>query len=240
MKTLAIIPARGGSKGLPRKNVLKLRGKPLVAYPIAAAMASGACDRVFVTTDDAEIADAAREAGADVPFLRPADLAADVTTMEATLQQALEAYEAHTGETFEIVVFLTPTDVFREPEWIAKAVELMKADPALESAFAGRPDFKNYWEPLPDGGWQRVRSYMQVYGQRQERLRNGRVIYREDTGLTCATRASIIRSGRRIGNKVELIPCSHLADLDIHTALDLHLAEATMAWLEQHPNEEVY
>lgn len=234
MKTVAIIPARGGSKGLPDKNIRPLLGIPLIAYPVKAALDSGAIDRVFVTTDSEAIAEAARAAGAEVPFLRPADLAEDATTMEATLQQALAAFEAHTGERFDIAVFLTPTDVFRKPEWIAQAVDILKNRPEVESVFTAQSTFKNFWEPLPEGGYQRLRTYMQIYGQRQERFRNGRVIFREDTGRCCASRASLLRAGRRIGDRVEIISTDETVnDLDIHTEFDFFLCEQAMKWMKE-------
>ena len=223
--TLAIIPARGGSKGLKNKNIRDLNGLPLIAYSIDSARRSKVIDRIFVSTDSPDIAEIARRHGAEVPFLRPTPFAQDETTIEATLQQALAEFEAWSNCTFEIGVFLTPTDIFRRPEWISEAVSILRARPEIDSVFTGSPTFKNYWEALPAGGFQRVRTYMQIYGQRQERLRNGRVIIREDTGLTCASRAHLWRSGRRIGDSVEIIMTDDPAtDLDIHTEFDLFLA----------------
>lgn len=235
MKKIAIIPARGGSKGLPGKNIRLLRGKPLISYAIQAALQSGAVDHVVVSTDDEAIARVAREWGAEVPYLRPAELAQDETTMEDTLKQALEQYEAHSGISFDICVFITPTDVFRRAEWIAEAVSILERRPDVDSAFAGHMTFKNFWEALPSGGYQRVRSYMQVYGQRQERIRNGRVLFREDTGVACASRSWLWRQGRRIGDKVEIVVNQDSAtDIDIHSEFDLFLAEQVMIWRETH------
>lgn len=238
MKTIAIIPARGGSKGLPGKNIQNLGGKPLIAYSIEAAQASGVIDRIVVSTDSEEIAAVARSIGAEVPFLRPADMAQDQTTMEATLQQALLQFEEESGEQFDITVFLTPTDIFRKAEWISEAVTILKERPDVESAFAGHTTFKNFWEALPEGGYQRLRPYMQIYGQRQERIRNKRVIYREDTGLACASRAWLWREGRRIGDKVEIIPNDDPAtDVDIHTEFELFLAEHILQWRAEHDKD---
>ena len=78
-EVICLIPARGGSKGLPRKNILDLAGKPLIAHSIDVALATPSIKRVFVSTDDEEIAETAREYGAEVPFLRPSDLASDLT-----------------------------------------------------------------------------------------------------------------------------------------------------------------
>ena len=93
MKTIAIIMARGGSKGLPRKNVKLLAGKPLIAHTIEHAKASGVCDDVIVTTEDDEIAKISEKYGAKVPFKRPAELADDITPPEPVIKHALLEYE---------------------------------------------------------------------------------------------------------------------------------------------------
>ena len=88
---LAVIPARGGSKRIPRKNVKPFAGKPMIAYAIHAAASSGLFDRIVVSTDDAEIADAARAAGAELPFQRPAELADDLTPTVPVVAHAIRA-----------------------------------------------------------------------------------------------------------------------------------------------------
>jgi len=234
MSVLCIIPARGGSKGLPRKNILRLAGHPLVAYPIAAAQKSGVCDSVFVTTDDEEVATIARQRGAEVPFLRPVELAQDLSTTEETLKTALLAYEAYTGRHFDICVFLTPTDVFRRPEWIATAVESLKRDPELESTFSVNPTHKNYWHRNINGEWERILPWMREYSSRQVREK----IYREDTGLACASRAQLWREGRRIGDRIEMLINDHTeSSLDIHTAFDWFLVEQAIVYLRAHHPE---
>lgn len=236
MKTICIIPARGGSKGLTRKNIQLLAGKPLVSWPVKAALESGVIDTIFVTTDDQEIANCAIEAGAEVPFLRPENLAKDDTTTESSLKQALESYEHYTGEVFDICVFLTCTDIFRQPEWIVEAVNLLKFKPKVESVFSGNGTHKNFWEQGENGGWERVLPWMREYSNRQIR----RKIYREDTGLACASRASLWREGRRIGDQVEIIE-NDLSEtsIDIHTAFDLFLAEQSIRYLKEHHPERV-
>ena len=191
MNVLAIITARGGSKGLPRKNVRLLAGHPLIAYPIAAAQASGVCDNIFLTTDDKEIAVAGRRYGADVPFLRPANLAEDLTTTEDTLRHALAAYEAHSGIEFDICVFITATDIFRQPTWLEEAVKTLKDSPNLESVFSGYATHKNYWHRTEAGNYERVLPSMWEYSSRQIR----KAIWREDTGLACASRVHLWRKG---------------------------------------------
>lgn len=222
---ICVVCARGGSKGLPRKNVQMFDGLPLVARPIRHAIESGVIGTVILTTDDEEIAAAGRAAGAVVPFLRPADIAGDLATTEATLKHALVTYEEMIGRKFEIAVFLTPTDIFRDVAWVRAAVETLKARPELESVFAGMRTHKNFWERQEDGSWLRLRPWMAIYGSRQVR----RAVVREDTGLACASRASLWREGRRIGDRVEIIENDDdLTSIDIHTIEDLKLAEAAL------------
>jgi CMP-N-acetylneuraminic acid synthetase len=222
---VCIIPARGGSKGLPRKNIRLLDGEPLIARPIRHALACGVIGTVLVTTDDEEIAQAARAAGAIVPFLRPANLAQDLTTTEDTLKHALLTYEEMVGRQFEIAVFLAATDIFREPAWIRIAVEMLRARPELESVFSGHRTHKNFWERQEDGSWVRLRPWMAVYSSRQVR----HAVVREDTGLACASRASLWREGRRIGDQVEVvINDDDFTGLDIHHEQDLRLVQEAL------------
>lgn len=118
---IAIIPARGGSKGLPRKNILKLGGKPLIAWTIHAALESGTVDRVVVSTDDEEIAEVSQREGAEVPFLRPAHLATETAKSVDVMRNMLEAFPHH-----ETAILLQPTSPFRTGRDIDKAIDLFK------------------------------------------------------------------------------------------------------------------
>src|ERR671935_3179198 len=103
-RVLAVVPARGGSKGLPRKNLRLLAGKPLVAHAVAAGLAAELVERVVCSTDDPEIAEAARRAGAEVPFLRPAELAQDTSEDWPVFAHALGWLEQHEGWVPDLVV----------------------------------------------------------------------------------------------------------------------------------------
>lgn len=112
-RVLAIVPARKGSKGLPLKNVRPFAGKPLLAWPIAAALASAHVDRVIISTDDQGFADIAMAHGADAPFLRPAELASDMAPSLGFVLHALDVLEAG-GEVYDYVVLLEPTSPLTE------------------------------------------------------------------------------------------------------------------------------
>lgn len=124
MKILAIIPARGGSKGIKNKNLATLGGRPLIAYTISAAHESGSLDRTIVTTDSAEIAEASRSLGAEVPFLRPAELAQDNTPGIDPILHALQWLEEQQGYRPDFVICLQPTSPFRTADDIDVAAKL--------------------------------------------------------------------------------------------------------------------
>lgn len=122
---LAIIPARGGSKRLPRKNVLDLAGKPLIAWTIEAALGCSFLDEIMITTDDDDIADVAKKYGANVPFLRPAELASDTATSFDVINHAVGYYKSKLGKEFDFVVLLQPTSPLRNARNISDAIELL-------------------------------------------------------------------------------------------------------------------
>lgn len=122
MTILCVIGARGGSEGLPGKNIRPLRGKPLIAWSIEQARATPEIDRVVVSTDSPAIADAARKAGADVPFMRPAELAGSTVGKFQVWQHALSACSAHYAEAYEAFVDLDCTNPLRESKDISAAI----------------------------------------------------------------------------------------------------------------------
>lgn len=132
-EVLALIPARGGSKGLPRKNVLPLAGRPLIAYSIEGAHASQLITRTVVSTDDEEIAEIARAHAAEVPFMRPAELARDESTDVEVFRHALEWLRDEEGYGPELVVHLRPTNPLRRPEVIDDAIRRMLDEPLADA-----------------------------------------------------------------------------------------------------------
>lgn len=124
-KILGIITARGGSKGIPGKNIKPLLGKPLIAYTIEAAKKSGVLDRIILTTDDEEIARVAKNYGCEVPFMRPAELAKDDTPTLPVLAHALNWLKTNDSYEPEAVMILQPTSPLRQHFHIKEATELM-------------------------------------------------------------------------------------------------------------------
>ena len=122
-KVLAIIPARGGSKGIPHKNIISLCGKPLIAYTIEAANQSTYIDTVIVSTDDVDIQRIREQSGALVPFLREAKIASDEATTISVVVDAVKRLEVN-GEKFDVVILLQPTSPLRTAEEIDVAIDI--------------------------------------------------------------------------------------------------------------------
>ena len=122
---LAIIPARGGSKRLPRKNILNLAGKPLIAWSIEAGFKSKYIDETMVTTDDKEISEISKRFGASVPFIRPEKLADDFATRPEVIKHTIEYYQNKLQKKFDYLVFLQPTSPLRDESDIDSAIEYM-------------------------------------------------------------------------------------------------------------------
>ena len=124
-KSIAIIPARSGSKGLPRKNVLELKGKPLLGYSIEAAIESGVFDEVMVSTDSKLYSEIARKFGASVPFLRDESLSLDTTSVWDVVRDIIKKYDDF-GKRFDMFCLLQPTSPLRKPEDIRNAYNILR------------------------------------------------------------------------------------------------------------------
>lgn len=133
MRVIAIVPARGGSKGIPRKNLVLLQGRPLIAHSIEHARRSASVQRVIVSSEDPEILAVAREWGAETPFVRPADLAEDHVLDLPVFDHALRFLKEKEGYEADLVVHLRPTAPYRRPEWIDDAVQRLAASPQADS-----------------------------------------------------------------------------------------------------------
>ena len=153
-RVLAVIPARGGSKGLPGKNVRPMWGLPLIAHSIRAAALTPEVTRCVVTTDSAEIAEVVRIHGGEAPFLRPAELAADDTPMAPVVRHALEWVEGDEAAAYDAVLLLDPTSPARVPSQLAEAVRRLATTPALDGVISvSEPTFNPVWVGVrPDEG----------------------------------------------------------------------------------------
>ena len=155
VEVLAIIPARGGSKSIPHKNIRSLGGHPLIAYSIAAGLAARSITRLIVSTDDDAIARVALEYGAGVPFMRPAEHSQDKTPDLPVFKHALEWFKEHESYQPDIVLQLRPTSPFRRVRQIDDSVRLLIEHPDADAVRTVCEPFQNpfkMWR-IADNGW---------------------------------------------------------------------------------------
>ena len=219
MKILTIIPARGGSKGIPKKNIRSFNGHPLIAWSIGQSLASKHIDRTIVSTDDPEIKEIALKYGAEVPFLRPAELARDDSPTEPSLLHVLEELKKE-GYEPDAVVLLQPTSPIRLDGTLDQAIEKFQKEKcdSLLSVFAVH---HLYWknadsaEPL----------YDHMNRPRHQDMKEEDQIYAE-TGSIYVTKASVLRKEKnRLAGKIGMLPTKREESIDIDTEEDFVMAE---------------
>lgn len=222
---LALITARGGSKGIPRKNIVPLAGKPLIAWTIEAARQSPSVDRVVVSTDDPEIAEISRAFGAEAPFLRPAELAQNDSPHIDTIIHGVKWMEERQGYTPDYVLLLQPTSPLRTSDDIEAAVALAvgkqadavvsvclsPAHPYLMRRVEADGKLKEY-EPRPPGYLRR-----QVLPP----------VYVENGAIYLVDREVLVRDRSWYSNKTYAYIMPAERSIDVDTMWDLKLA----AWL---------
>ncbi len=153
---LAVIPARGGSKGIPRKNIKKFAGYPLIAYSIQAALNSKYVTRTIVSTDDLEIADVARSFGAEIPFLRPEEFAQDTTLDFPVFENLLEILAEKENYVPDFVIQLRPTSPIRPVDLVDDAIDIILGDSEIDSVRGVVPSGQNpykMWKIDTENGW---------------------------------------------------------------------------------------
>ncbi|MEK9174760.1 MAG: acylneuraminate cytidylyltransferase family protein [Patescibacteria group bacterium] len=230
MKILGVITARGGSKGIPRKNIKDLCGQPLIAYTIKAAQESGIFDRIVLSTDDAEIAEVARKYSVEVPFIRPAELAQDATPHLPVMQHAVKWLAENENYNPDLVAILQPTAPLRQSQHLKEALDLMlklKADSVVGvTEIPGH--FSPYWavtydennfgklftgEPIRDRIPRRQSFPKKTYSN------NGALYVFKPGLLFDAERPSFY------GEKVAIYPMAEKYSINIDSLEDWYLAE---------------
>lgn len=224
---LGLVPARGGSKGVPGKNIRRLAGRPLLEYTAAAARESGVLDRVVLSTDAEAIAAAGAAAGLDVPFLRPAALSGDETPMLPVLTHALRTLD-EAGWRAEIVVLLQPTSPLRRPEHIRDAVRLLRdtgADSVVTVVEVPRHLSPDYVMRIDDGA---LRPFL-AEGARIARRQDARPAYSRDGTVYACWRATIERFGNIYGERCHPMVLAPSESLSIDSMADWDEAERRIA-----------
>ena len=222
-KVLALIPARGGSKGLPGKNVRLLGGKPLLAWSVQAAKASKYVDRIVLSSDDAEIMAVARAAGCDVPFTRPADFATDSAGVQDVVIHALDSL----GEAFDYVVLLQPTSPLRSAADMDACIEACVAAGAPSCVSVTRPAKSPYWMFFldEDGTGHPVLGDDNT-GKRRQELRQAYVL----NGAVYVVEVARFRESLTfVGPQTRFHVMPEERSCDIDTLLDFSVAETLVA-----------
>lgn len=228
MIVLAVVPARGGSKGIPNKNLVPLAGRPLLAYTATAALASRRLARVVLSTDSPTIAEAGRALGLDVPFLRPAALAADAAPMLPVLQHAVETLAA-SGFAADAVVLLQPTSPLRRAEHIDAAIDLLESSGA--DSVVSVIEVPHQYNPLSvmtlDAG--RLRPYATPETATVARRQDKPLVYARNGPAVLAVRTAVILGGSLYGSDTRPLVMSPRDSLDIDEVWDLELAEILLS-----------
>jgi CMP-N,N'-diacetyllegionaminic acid synthase len=220
---LGLVPARGGSKGLPDKNIRPLAGRPLVGYAAEAARGSGVIDRLVLSTDSEAIAAAGRAAGLDVPFMRPSELAGDETPMFAVIEHALAALGS-SGWQAEMVVLLQPTSPLRTARHIRDAVTLLRdtdADSVVTVVEVPRHLSPDYVMRIEDG----VLKPFLPDGDRVTRRQDARPAYAREGTVYACWRRTIETFGNIYGQDCRPLLVDASESLSIDSAADWDAAE---------------
>lgn len=224
---LCLIPARGGSKSIPRKNLQLLAGHPLVAYSIATALASRTITRTIVSTDDPEIAAVARRHGAETPFLRPEALAQDDTPDLPVFDHALQWLEEHDRYRPELIVHLRPTSPLRRARQVDRAVEQLRAHPEADAVRAVAPPVQNPFKmwTVGDDGFLRPLLH-QPFDEPYNMPRQALPPVLWQTGYVDVTRRRTLLEQRSMTGRRILPLVTDSADwIDIDTRASLELAD---------------
>ena len=229
MYVLGLIPARGGSKGIPRKNLAPLLGKPLIAWTAAAALASRRLDKVVVSTDDDEIAAVARQCGLEVPFMRPESMARDRSGALEVIAHAWREIERGAAAKVDAVVYLQPTSPLRTAAHIDRAVEIYVEKSADTVVSVCRVPHN-----LTPGSQFSVAADGRVAGafansllRRQDKLEN---FARNGPAVLVVSRACVLERQALYGERTFAFEMTARESMDIDAPEDLALAEAWLSW----------
>lgn len=221
---VAVIHARGGSVRVPLKNIRPLCGRPLIAWSIKAALAS-CCDRVIVSTDHEQIASIARECGADVPFVRPADISRDVAS-ELVTQHAIEFHERERGAEVDIAFTIQPTTPFLTAADIDATISMLRNNRELDSVFTAGPIHERPEWMFHRDEMGRARKYIAGVIQGDSGVSQALPELWHPNGGGYATRREVLFADNIIvGRSAGIHRMSDLASVDIDNEIDFLIAE---------------
>ena len=220
MNTVAIIPARGGSKGIPRKNIKELCGKPLITYIIETALRVEELDRVIVSTEDKEIAEVAKKCGAEVPFMRPEELARDETPTLPVLQHAVKYLEEKENYKPDIVVLLYATSPLLKHERVSEGIKMLR-EGNFNSVLGVVEDRGHYWLETNNG-------YERLYPKALKNRQFIKPLLKENGAIYICKRDILIEKNEIIGGKIGFLVMKRDESIDIDELLDFEFTEFLM------------
>jgi len=226
-KVVAIIPARGGSKGIPNKNIQKIAGKPLIAYTIETALKSRKVSRVLVSTDDAKIAEIAKSYGAGVPFLRPVELAKDDTRCLLVIQHAVKYMEEDEGHKLDVVVVLQPTSPLRSEKYIDEAVEKLLRTGADSVVTVCKVKHHPFWSFTAKGDRLYPFSEEGITISRRQDLPE---IYAVNGAVYAVRRDVLFEQNSIFGRNIRAVVMPYEESVDIDDYFDLFVAEMLLKY----------
>jgi CMP-N-acetylneuraminic acid synthetase len=232
---IAIIPARGGSKGIPGKNIAMLGGRPLIAWTILAAKAVHGFERVIVSTDDQDIAAVARDFGAEVPFLRPAEFAGDMAPALGVIKHAFGLVKTQNDQTYDAAAYLQPTSPFRTTAQIDAAVSLFARhcpDTLVSVTQVPHnmvPGSSMRQLPIADGLWLESPA-----GQTMRRQDKEVLFARNGPAILIVSARDVLEKDSLYGERVLGFEMDRLTSLDIDEPLDLKMANCLLPLVESH------
>jgi CMP-N,N'-diacetyllegionaminic acid synthase len=235
LRIIAVIPARGGSKGIPGKNVRGLVGKPLIAYTVEAALESKTLKRVVVSTDDAKIAEVAKSYGAEVPFLRPAELAKDDTPGLLVIQHAVKYMEEDEGHKLDVVVVLQPTSPLRSERYIDEAVEKLLRTGADSVITVCKVRHHPFWSFTVKG--ERLYPFSEK-GITISRRQDLPEIYAVNGAVYAVRRDVLFEQNSVFGRDTRAILMLHEESVDIDDYFDLFVAEMMLKYWKRWIHEK--
>ncbi len=235
MRIVGLIPARGGSKGIPRKCITPCAGRPLLEYSCLAALGAKRLEATFLSTDDEEIAAVGQAAGVQVPFLRPTELAQDNTPMMPVLKHALGEIEKRLGQ-IDALALLQPTSPLRESLHIDEAAALFESSGA--ETVVSIQELPHHFSPVSAltrdaDGW--VSCYLDNTGATPLRRQDKPKLFARNGPSILIIKPSRLESGSLYGPRTMGYLMPKPASIDIDDAEDLVIAEALLEWQRTHP-----
>lgn len=227
MKTLCVIPARGGSKGIARKNLSDLGGLPLLHWVCKKASLVHQLDDIIVSTDDAEIAEAARQAGVAVPFMRSATLAGDTSPVVHALIDALERMEQGTGTRYDWLCLLQPTSPFVEPADIEAALTLAK-EKSAETVLSVYPVGQMHPDIMLELNDQQQVQWLTATTNRMSRRQDLSPVYARAGAVYIISRETLLKSKSIYGNAIYAVPIDKETAFSIDSPFDLLTAQTML------------